>query len=77
MKNAWFIVFYFPSTFVSNVLVNLHLRAKFYEKESLVGRKLKPTISLWKLKNNSKATHIYGSAIQIQYEIEMEKVYKK
>ena len=74
MKNAWFIVFYFPSTFVSNVLVNLHLSAKFYEKESLVGRKLKPTISLWKLKNNSKATHIYGSAIQIQYEIEMEKV---
>jgi hypothetical protein len=53
------------------------LRAKFYEKESLVGRKLKPTISLWKLKNNSKATHIYGSAIQIQYEIEIEKVYKK
>lgn len=71
MKNAWFIVFYLPSTAVSNFLVNLYLSAKFYEVKSVVGRMLKPTISLWKLKNNSKATHIYGSAIQSQYEIEM------
>lgn len=71
MKNAWFIVFYLPSTAVSNFLVNLYLSAKFYEIKSVVGRMLKPTISLWKLKNNSKATHIYGSAIQSQYEIEM------